>query len=120
MYRTEERLDLILEEETYHHDGNHGHDDLQQIIRLVVALQTLSPVFTRHDLQSLKTAEETLEKVPYLLPEHDYSTEDRSGMDHCSEQKIISRLNAENLLSNLKMSAAADRKKLRKSLNQTK
>ena len=61
----------------------------------------------------------TNDTEPYLLVEHHKRTQDRCSMDHCRKKKVIGSLNTKKDLADLKMTAAAYRKKLCQSLKQS-
>ena len=85
---------------------------LQNVLAETEAKYAYQPEF-------LQAAEEAFEKIPYLLAEHNDGAEHSGRMDHGGEKKIILSLHAQKDFSNLQMTAAADRQKFCKSLDQT-
>ena len=99
----EQSLHLVLEAQAHDSDRNHRHDKLQDIIRLIIEFEL----------------EESFQQIPDDMPEYDYRTEDGSEMNRYRKIEKVLRIDAEQFPENHEMSAAADRQKFRKSLNDT-
>ena len=63
--------------------------------------------------------EQSFQEIPDRFPENDDGTQYGSGMYHHFENQVVRRFNSEEFASDDKMSAAADRQKFRKSLDQS-